>query len=411
MTDDTLATGDVVVIGAGIVGLTTAWELTRRGFQVVLVDQRFVSFGASGRNPGSIWLQTRRDGLELDIAQAGKTIYDEYVAELGDVFDYRHNGGLFFFENDAQGEVLAAHAAARAAAGLDVQVITRAEALGHSPLLPETAVGAVYCADDAQIDTHQFLSALSAACVRRGVLLFENTAVLSTLRNGDQVEGVRTVRGTIYAPGVVWATGAWAANLTMEGIDASTSTLRYGQVMTQPVGRGASAIMHGPRGVYGCGALTDLPEFVPGLFAAPGAGLIGYDDTISQNRGGSVYIGHSIDGRRSLNPHITLTATDAMVGLAGERFSGAVSELGITGLWAGLSSETPDQLPIVDRADDVHVNVGHAWGIASAPVAARTMANLISGEADEFAGRLGIDRLSLASGHEDEADLESSQRR
>jgi glycine/D-amino acid oxidase-like deaminating enzyme len=99
---DTLAAGDIVVVGAGIVGLCTAWELRKRGFDVVVVEQRFPTYGASGRNPGSLWLQTRRTGTELALAQAGKEKYQEFLGELGDVFDYRNQGGLFFFETDEQ---------------------------------------------------------------------------------------------------------------------------------------------------------------------------------------------------------------------------------------------------------------------------------------------------------------------
>ena len=104
---DTLATADLVVVGAGIAGVCTAFELRRRGFDVVLVEQRFPAFGASGRGPGAIWLQTRRSGHELNIAAAGKAKYEEYVATIGDVFDYRVDGGLFFFETELFSELSA----------------------------------------------------------------------------------------------------------------------------------------------------------------------------------------------------------------------------------------------------------------------------------------------------------------
>ncbi|WP_411374908.1 NAD(P)/FAD-dependent oxidoreductase [Arthrobacter sp. MPF02] len=406
MSADTLATGDIVVIGAGIVGLCTAWELRKRGFDVVVVEQRFPTYGASGRNPGSMWLQTRRTGIELALAKAGKEKYQEFLRELGDVFDYRTHGGLFFFENEEQGRVLEDYVSNRRAAGLDVSMISREEALKHSSILPDGAIGAVFCSDDAQTDGVQFVNALAAACVRVGVRTFENTSVLSTLRRGETVTGVRTVRGEIHASGVVWATGAWSTNLRAEGIELPITTARVGQMLTQPVDMRSNAIMHGPRGVYGCGALTDLPTFDPEIFPVPGtrgdsslghdrAPSYDYDDSIAQNRGGSIFIGNSLDGRGSLNPHISINATNAMISTTLNRYS-SLQDYGVTGLWAGLGSETSDQLPIVDRADGAYINVGHAWGIASGPICGQVMAEVIAGEPSTFAAGLKLNRASLA---------------
>ena len=392
MNADTLAAADIVVVGAGIVGLCTAWELRRRGFDVVVVEQRFPAFGASGRNPGAIWLQTRRSGVELELARAGKRKYEEFLAEMGDVFEYRNRGGLFFFETEEQGRALEAYVADRLAAGLEVEMVSRKQAAVHSAVLPETAIGAVFCADDAQVDAQHFVNALSAACVRAGVRVFENTAVLATIRQGDAVLGVHTVRGAIYGSGVVWATGAWAANLRMEGIALPMETMRLGLMVTQPIDQGNSALLHGPRGVYGSGALLDLPGFDPELFAAPSE--IAYDDTIAQNRGGSMYVGSSMDGRGSLNPHISMNATHALITTTLKRY-GALADFGVTGLWGGLGCEAPDHLPLVDSTDGAYVNTAHAWGMASGPISGQVMAEIIAGEPSTFAAALRLDRAAL----------------
>ena len=198
---EALDTADVVVVGAGIAGVCTAYELRQRGFDVVLVEQRFPAFGASGRGPGAVWLQPRRAGDELDLAAAGKAKYEEYADAIGDIFDFRVNGGLFFFETEAQGRVLEQYVSDRQAAGLKVEMLSAADACEASPLLPDTAIGAVFCGDDAQVDGQAFVAAMTAACVREGVRKFENTSVLSTMREGDTVMGVRTVRGDVFAAG------------------------------------------------------------------------------------------------------------------------------------------------------------------------------------------------------------------
>jgi glycine/D-amino acid oxidase-like deaminating enzyme len=270
-------------------------------------------------------------------------------------------------------------------------------------LLPETAIGAVYCPEDAQIDSQQFIGALAAALVRSGVTLYENTAVLSVIRTGNRVDGVRTVRGDIRASGVVWATGAWTLNLKAEGITLPVATARMGQVVTQPVDQRSSAILHGPRGVVYCGALTDLTSYEADAFVHPHArrgeapgDRMDYDDSLAQNRSGALVIGAGIDGYGSLNPHISVASTEAMISTTLERFP-KHGHLGVTGLWAGIMSDTPDHLPIVDRLDATHVNAGHSWGVASAPVAGQVLAALIAGESSEFASALRADRSSLVT--------------
>ena len=62
ISSEPLATADVVIVGAGIAGLCTAFELRKRGFDVAVVEQRFPAFGGSGRNPGALWLQLQRGG-------------------------------------------------------------------------------------------------------------------------------------------------------------------------------------------------------------------------------------------------------------------------------------------------------------------------------------------------------------
>lgn len=151
--------------------------------------------------------------------------------------------------------------------------------------------------------------------------------------------------------------------------------------------------------MHGSGALVDLPEFVPDAFATPlsgdGAGAYeSYNDTAMLNRGGSLYIGHSIDGRGSLNPHISLASTKVMAALAADRYP-SFSEHGVTGLWAGLGSETPDQLPIVGRMDSIYLNVGHDWGVSSAPASGEVLAAIVAGETSEFGTALAPDRPAL----------------
>lgn len=393
-----LDSADVVVIGAGISGVTTAYELRKRGYDVVIVEQRFPAYGASGRSSGAIWLQTCRAGIELDLATAGRDSYQRYIEELGNTFDYRQNGGLFFFETEEQGCVLEKYVEDRRASGLEMEILSQDEAKHRTPLLPETAIGAVFCADDAQVDASKFVAAVAGSCSRQGVRIYENTSVISTIRQGDAVVGVRTTRGDIASPGVVWANGAWAINLAAEGFDIPIATARQGLVATQQLRPVRAPIMRGPRGTTWAGALTDLPDFDEASFGDTSAAAgalpgIRFDDTIAQNSQGALIIGSSVDSPGALNPHIGMAATHEMLKAALSRYPDQ-SGLGIVGLWAGISSWTADHLPIIDRIDGVYLNAAHSRGIASGPIGGEIMASVVSSESHSFADQLRAARLS-----------------
>jgi glycine/D-amino acid oxidase-like deaminating enzyme len=305
---------DVVVVGGGIVGLCTAHALRGRGFDVAVVEQRFVAFGASGRNSGCIWLQTMHTGAELDLARDGEARYEGFIDELGPTFEYRRNGGLFFFETDAQRLIFEDYVGDRRAQGLDVELLDAEAARKVSPALPANAIGAVYCAQDAQFNGQKFVRGLADACKRAQVRIYENTAVLGLLKRGDSVCGVTTVRGEISAQAVVWATGAWSGILEREGVFVAIEPVRVGLVQTQPVARRSEVILHGPLGAARYRAIAELDSFNADAFAPLASvenQVLGYQDMIAQNAEGNLLFGHTLEGPGSSDSPLTVCRSSA----------------------------------------------------------------------------------------------------
>src|SRR5207237_4050714 len=87
----------VVVVGAGIVGCSAAYFAAREGARVTLVEREHVAFGASGRNPGFVWLHCRNPGIALELSLASRRLYPELADELPEDFGFRPNGGLIYF--------------------------------------------------------------------------------------------------------------------------------------------------------------------------------------------------------------------------------------------------------------------------------------------------------------------------
>jgi SAM-dependent methyltransferase len=170
-----VASRDAVVVGGGIVGCATAYFLARAGASVTLLEREHVAYGASGRNPGFIWLHTRKPGFALDAALAGRRLYDELVEEL-DPFDFRAAGGLVFFLTPEQGAVIEEFARARSADGLEMHMIDGAEVRRLVPPIREDVVGASYCPLDAHMNTPLFVRALADAARRHGADVREGVA-------------------------------------------------------------------------------------------------------------------------------------------------------------------------------------------------------------------------------------------
>ena len=103
--DIELARADVAIVGGGIVGVSTAFHLAEKGYSVALVEREHLAWGASGRNAGIQWMHTRTKGIALDLARLGADIMQELTGELGNSFEYRRSGGIFYFTTDAQKRV------------------------------------------------------------------------------------------------------------------------------------------------------------------------------------------------------------------------------------------------------------------------------------------------------------------
>jgi len=158
----------VIVIGGGIVGISVAYYAAREGFKVTLFEQQAFAFGASGRNAGFIWLHCRNPGWALEASLAGRKLYEELREELPAPFEIRADGGLIYFTDERQAPVFKEFVAARRADGLDMSLIDNAEVRKLvGPIRPDV-VGALFCENDAQINTPTVVNAIAAGALAEG---------------------------------------------------------------------------------------------------------------------------------------------------------------------------------------------------------------------------------------------------
>ena len=215
---DRIAT-DVVVVGAGIVGLAAAWRLAERGLDVVVVDRGAPGREASWVGAGMLAPATEAQFGEeelLALTLAGNEQWDAFAIELeaatGLPAGLRRCGTLHLALDRDEVEALRRLHRFQADAGLPVEWLTPSRARELEPRLTPSCAGGILSPHEGEVDPRQTCGALLHACERAGVQVLARDAVVEAVLEGGAIRGVVTASGTRIAAGhVVLATGAWGA--------------------------------------------------------------------------------------------------------------------------------------------------------------------------------------------------------
>lgn len=377
----------VVVVGAGIVGAATAYFAARGGASVTLIERERVAFGASGRNPGFVWLHCRNPGFALEISLATRRLYPQLAEELPIDFELRESGGLFYFLTPEQGAVFAEFAKNRRADGVAVELIDGAEVRRLVPPIRPDVVGASYCADDAHINTPLLVQALAAGARAEGATVEEGVAVTGLLRSGEDVVGVETTRGDVAADVVVAAAGVWTADLLRTtGLELAVGAERLQVIATEPLPRSIEPVVYGPLATKQYTLFRDLPSYDAAHFTAPYEHESGIEmlQLVAQRANGEVLLGCPMDYPAELDLRPTLAGLGATARAIGEDFPG-LRNAPINRTWAGLLPYTSDTVPVIDSPlPGLYVASGHVYGNAAGPMTGKLLAQLIAGEEPEL---------------------------
>ncbi|MGN6087158.1 NAD(P)/FAD-dependent oxidoreductase [Trinickia sp.] len=210
---------DVVVIGAGIVGTSTAYELARRGVSVALIDKGVVGGEQSGRNWG--WVrQQNRDIFELPLAMRSLRRWSELRDEIQIDLGFRREG-ILYASNDAKSIAQWDAWCKRAREiGFVSHMLSSTEVNSRVPRGGPQYAGGVWSPDDGRAEPSRAAPALAEAAKRRGALLYQHCAARGLELSAGRVSGVWTERGLIKASTVVCAGGAWSSRFCKRhGID------------------------------------------------------------------------------------------------------------------------------------------------------------------------------------------------
>lgn len=201
---------DVVIIGGGIVGVSTAWFLAKQGVDVVLCEKGHIAGEQSGRNWG--WVrQQGRDEREMPMIVESLKIWRELENEIGEDVGYRETGCLFLASDQKQLETFGEWLPIAKAYELDTRLIDTGEIKQLVPGANVEWPGGLYTASDGRAEPQLAAPAIARAAGRLGARILTSCAVRGIETSAGAVSAVVTEHGRINTSSVLCAAGAWSS--------------------------------------------------------------------------------------------------------------------------------------------------------------------------------------------------------
>lgn len=238
---------DVVIVGAGIIGLSAARVLARRGVDVLVVDRALPMSGASGTNAGSLHGQLLSSDFSLvsgsaspadctlTLQRLGIDAWRSLERELAADFELQITGGLVVAASDEELAFVERKAAFEREHGLEVELWSASQLRDRLPAVSPRIRGAAYCAGEGKINPLAAGPAILSAAETAGVRLLTPSAVLSIARKRGSFE-VGTSTGVIRCATVVNTAGGWAAGVAkLVGTSLPVRTAPLQMIVTEPV--------------------------------------------------------------------------------------------------------------------------------------------------------------------------------
>jgi len=228
----------VVVVGGGITGCSIAYHLTAAGRRdVVLVEKGELTSGTTFHSVGLV-SQFRTSPADMLLMSHSIRLYRELAAELGDAAGWRPVGSLRLASSPAMLQSLRRSVSRARALGLDVGLISAAEARRLCPVMSgERLYGAVHVPDDGYLEPNGITRELARRAVAGGAEIVTGTRVTGIqLDPRGRVMGVETTAGPVRTECVVNAAGQWAPRVAaMAGVDLPIVPLMHQYLVTRPV--------------------------------------------------------------------------------------------------------------------------------------------------------------------------------
>lgn len=397
---------DVVIVGGGIIGVSTALFLAERGIDVVLCEKGTPGAEQSSRNWG--WVRVMgRDEREIPLAIEALKIWDTLDARVGGETGFRRSGILYISENERDVANREAWLAMAKPYGIDSRQLGPDATEAQMPGAALRYEGALHTPSDGRAEPQKAVPAIVAGARRAGARILTSCAVRGVERTAGRISAVVTEKGRIETSTVVVAGGAWSRlflkglGIRLPQLKVRNTVLRTAPVSGGPEGAGATATYAYRKRFDGGYTIADgaanLHAIVPDSFA-----FFRDFQPARKAEGDAVQIGLSaqswnelfeigsvpldrpgpFERHRVLDPNPDSRRALRALEAAGKAFP-FLRETKVQQIWAGLIDVLPDAVPVISTADSIPGLIvatgfsGHGFGIG--PGAGHLVADLVTG--------------------------------
>ena len=365
-------TADIVIIGGGVMGASTAYHLATCGIKniVLLEKEEFFGTGATGRCAGGVRYQFSTE-INVRLSLESLPMLECFREETGQDVDYRQCGYLLIATNEKDATTFKHKVEMQNRLGVQTQLLTGEEVRARLPLMKfEDAIAGTFNQKDGLVDPNSVVAGYVSAAQKLGVKALTRAEVTGIRVRGDEVEAVETTQGPIQTRTVLNAAGPWAGLIgQMAGVEIPIVPVR--------------------RQMFTTNTLKEIPEDFPFV--------IDFAQSLYFHReGDGLLIGMSNQNEK---PGFDQTVDEEF---ELENFEAAMERMPLlerasrASHWAGLYEVTPDAHPIFGGSPVKGFNIcagfsGH--GFMHGPVAGKLMTEYILD--GEFA-TLDVSMLDLA---------------
>lgn len=377
---------DVVIVGGGIVGCATAFELARKkAGRIVLIEREtLLGTGATAKCAGGIRAQFSSE-VNCRVSQLAEQIFMNFKDEVGVEAAYEKVGYLFCLIREEDAVSFRTQLQMWQRLGLPAVWLTPDEIRKQVPVI-ETGdlLGGTFCSSDGLADAGEYMVAYEKQARNHGVQILSGRTVTAVSQKGGRVSGVTADGEQFETETVINCAGPYAAEIgRMVGLDVPVSPLKRQICKTAP--------------------LEWLPENVPmivdiasGLYMHRESGgmLMGWADPATKP-------GYDMSTDANYTDEIIMRALARMP---------LLETAEITNAWGGLYETTPDHHAIIGPTQDVpgfwNCTGFSGHGFMHAPAAGRLVAEwIIDGKPSIDLSRLALERFNKPAQIREEANV------
>ncbi len=235
---DLPSTAEIVVIGGGVMGASTAYHLAARGQKDVLLLEKdaFFGQGATGRCAGGVRYQFSTE-INVRLSLASLPMLERFKEEIGQEIDYRKCGYLFVLTRPQDVETFRHNVELQNRLGVQTEWLDGDEVRRRLPLMKfDDALAGTWNPQDGLVDPNGVVMGYINAARRLGAKALNNVEVTGIRVEGGRVAAVETNRGTIATRTIVNAAGPWAAVIgAMAGVEIPITAVRRQWLTTTPL--------------------------------------------------------------------------------------------------------------------------------------------------------------------------------